>query len=680
MPPKGPISITTPLGDTLVFKSMTGEEKLGRLFEYQVDLLGDEDKVEAKALLGQTATVTLEVKEHQKRYFNGFICRFMHVGGVGRKAHYRATLRPWLWFLGRRTDCRIYQNRTIPEILDLVFRELGFTDFKLSLTGNYGPWEYCVQYRESYFNFVSRLMEQEGMYYYFKHEDGKHTLVVTDSLAGHEPFPGYETISYLSPDQALSLKIDRVDAWAFTAQIQPGKVSLNDYDFEGPTRSLLAEQPGPGPYPDHNRYEVYDYPGEYEVRSDGEEYAKVRMEELTAEYEQIDGHASARGLAAGYLFTLKDHHRQDQNKQYLVLSAHYTLSNEAWESGQGDNAEIFGVSFTALDGKTQYRAPALTPKPLVYGAQTARVVGKQGEEIWTEEYNRVKVQFHWDRYGKNDETSSCWVRVSQAWAGAMWGGIHIPRIGQEVVVSFLEGDPDRPLITGRVYNKDNMPPYASKPTQSGIKSRSTKGGTKDNFNELRFEDLKGSEQIFVQAEKDMETFIKHDEYHHVHNDRKKEITKNEVVSIGEDRTEKVGKDETITILGKRTEEVKKDEDIKIHGRRIEKVDQDETIEIGGDQNLTITGGRGVTIKKGDTLDVNGERRVHAKGPVTITSDDSITLKTGQSSITMSKTGDISVKGINVTIEGKATAKVDTALCNISGKTAVKINGAIVSLK
>jgi type VI secretion system secreted protein VgrG len=585
-----PITITTP-DESLSFQSMTGEEEIGRLFEYQVELFGLEKQVKADQLLGKVATVTLDLEDKGKRYFNGFICAFSYLGRVApfsEYGRYRATLRPWLWFLTRVTDCRIFQKMKVNDIILAIFRDNHFTDFKDTLTrkDDYKPREYCVQYRESCFSFVSRLMEQEGIYYYFEHENGKHTLILADSPS-HVPFPNYTQFQFGSADTRTSWRGDFVDGWSHVAQIQPGVVTLNDYDFKDPKKMMLATQPGAAPHADHASYEIYDYPGEYvENRAEGERYAGLRMQELSAQYEQVEGHGYVRGVAPGHTFTLKDHYIPSEDKEYLVIAAHYQISTDP-------QTQMFSVSFRAIDNTKQYRTPRVTPKPIVHGSQTAKVVGKASHEIWTdpENFNRVMVQFHWDRYSKGDETSSCWVRVSQAWAGPNWGSIHIPRIGQEVVVDFLEGDPDRPLITGRVYNKDNMPPYPDKPTQSGIKSRSTMHGTEDNFNELRFDDKKGAELVHIQAERDHETLVKHDQ----------RITVNNTLT----ETYKAGRETTV-----------------------EKFD-DTTVK-GGNKNITVEKQYNL---KADTLNLKAA--------------SDIFIQVGGAIIHIDKTGTISVKGTMV---------------------------------
>jgi type VI secretion system secreted protein VgrG len=694
MPDGFPITITTPpLSDPtkkLLFMSMVGQEELGRLFEYQVDVLGPEQGVDPAKLLGQPATVAVDLANNKTRYFNGFICSIAHLGPVdyegeaeqyrdilgtyGDVGRYRLTLRPWLWFLTRVSDCRVYQGDTVPAILDKVFADdkfakLQFKDVKKALSRSqppYAPLEYCVQYRESYFNFISRLMEQEGIYYYFKHDEGKHTLVITDSSSGHDAYPGAEAISYGAwVGQGMS-KGENLASWSTAAQIQPGAVSLTDYDYEDPDKPMLTVKALAAPHKDHANYEVFDYPGDYKEKTYGQEYAQFRIEELSAQYEQVQSTGTVRTIGAGFLFTLKDHSAADQNKDYLVVSARYDLNIRGQERS-------FNVSFAAIDAKKQYRAPATTPRPIVHGSQTAKVVGMKDQEIWTDEYNRVKVQFPWDRYGKFDEKSSCWVRVGQIWAGPDWGAVFTPRIGQEVIVDFLEGDPDRPLITGRVYNKNNKPPYPTEPTWSGIKSRSTLKGTPDNFNELRFQDEFGKELISVQAEKDLHTLVKNDETREVKKNRTKTIGENETTIVKGNRTETVNKDEKIDITGQRTETVGKDEKIDIVGERHETVGKDETV--------AVTGKRTVSVGKDDALSVTGTRTVSAGknhvievgDALTITVTNSITITSGQASITLKKDGTIAISGAKVSVNG------DTL--HMKSKKGAKIEaGSDVSIK
>jgi type VI secretion system secreted protein VgrG len=486
------IEIYTPLGaDVLLFHRMTAAEALGRLFRFDLELLSKDPDIKFEDLLGQNVAVRLELPEDKIRYFNGFISRFSLSGSLGDLSVYTATVRPWLWFLTRTADCRIFQEMTVPDIIKQVFRDQGFTDFEEALSGSYRTWTYCVQYRETDFNFISRLMEQEGIYYYFKHEKNKHTLVLSDSVSSHEPYPGYEKIPFFPPDEHLRREEHHIHEWTVSQEIQPGTYALNDYDFERPRANLQVKSSIPRSHV-RSKMEIFDYPGEYTQTGDGENCVRARIEELQTEYEQVQGQTNARGFSVGSLFELVDFPRQDQNREYLVVSATHELESDAYTSGLTSEVEdVYSSSFTVISSKQPYRQARTTPKPMVQGPQTAVVVGPSGEKVYTDEYGRVKVQFHWDRYSKHDENSSCWIRVSQAWAGKRWGSMHIPHVGQEVIVDFLEGDPDRPIITGRVYNANNMSP-------DPLPDRKTRSIISDNFgNEIVFDATPGNEHILL---------------------------------------------------------------------------------------------------------------------------------------------------------------------------------------
>jgi type VI secretion system secreted protein VgrG len=414
----------------------------------------------------------------------------------------------------------------------------------------------------------------------------------------------------------------------------------------------------------------------------------------------VESGGNARGIQIGALFRRGGLYMTDADaKKYLPISLSHTLSVSHYASGGGGGENDYRCSLIAIDGDRPFRTPATTTKPVVLGPQTAIVVGKAGEEIWTDEYGRVMVQFQWDREGKKDEKSSCWVRVAQAWAGPKWGAIHIPRIGQEVIVDFLEGDPDRPIITGRVYNGDNMPPYdlPENKTQSGIKSRSTKGGSPNNFNELRFEDKKGSEEVYLQAEKDYEILVKNDEHRIVGHDRTEEVKNDETITIDGNRTETVHKNELITIDGTRTETVSKDETITISGARTESVAKDETVSISGQRTLSVTkddsttvnGKQAVTVAKDQSVDIAGARvfsiakddsvSIGGKLTISIAKDetlqvgkklvidvaDEIQIVTGDASISLKKDGSITLKGKDIVVDG-------------SGKVSIKAGGDLVT--
>jgi type VI secretion system secreted protein VgrG len=591
-----PVQVSSPLApDVLMFRRMTGREALGRAYCYEVELLSKHDHIELNDVLGKPMAVRLEVAKDSFRYFSGLVSHFSHAGGHGRHALYRATIRPWLWFLTRTTDCRIFQNAKVPDIIKEMFREHGFSDFEDALRGDYREWQYLVQYRETNFNFLTRIMEMEGIYFFFRHEEGASKLVMADGYTAHRPFPGYAEIPYFPPDHHALRERDYIDTVAVCHHVQPGAVVLHNFDFERPKADLLTKLAAPK---DHEcaEHEVFDYPGQYVESDHGESCARTRLEAMHALHAQVEGQGSAQGIAPGSLFRLTGYPRDQENREYLVVSAEYALANPAYESGGAGKGPLFRCSFTAIDSQTAYRAPATTPKPFVRGPQTAVVVGPKGEEIWTDKYGRVKVQFHWDRRGKADEKSSCWVRVSQLWAGSKWGGIHLPRIGQEVIVDFLEGDPDQPIITGRVYNASHMPPYAlpANATQSGIRTHSSKGAGPDNCNEIRFEDKKGAELLYIQAEKDQETLVKH----------KQKISVNDSLT----ETYKGGRETTVekfddTTVKGGNKNITVDKEYNLKGQRLNlKASGDIFIQVGGG-TVHIDQAGNVTVK-GTTINLN----------------------------------------------------------------------------
>ena len=598
------VAISTALGpDKLLIVSASISEQLGRPFRMDVDLISDDPNLDFSALVGTNATLRLALpKSRTPRFFNGFLSRFVQTDADQTGGRYRATLVPWLWFLTRTADCRIFQHKTVPDIIKEVFRDHGFTDFEDALSGSYTPWEYCVQYRETDFNFVSRLMEHEGIYYYFKHTDGKHLLVLSDSASAHQPFGQYDTVPYRSGKAGVRDE-EHISTWTLEQEVQPGSYTLNDFNFEKPKASLEGKAQIQMAHA-QSGFDIYDYPGEYGEQSEGSDYSKIRIEEMHAQQEIVQGQSNARGLVVGCTFTLTNSARRDQNRKYLITAASYHLTGDHYQGGGhpggGEEEEFYNCTFSAIDATKPFRAARVTPKPLIQGPQTAIVVGPKGEEIYTDQYSRVKVQFHWDRYGKADENSSCWVRVSHpGTAGKGWGSFNIPRIGHEVIIEFLEGDPDLPIITGSVYNAGLMPKMGlpANKTQNGVISRSTPGGTAANYNELRFEDKMGQEQVSLQAEKDMVALVKHDDAQTVGHDR--------AVTIKHDLASKIQHNETRTITQDHTTTVEK-----------------------GNQQLTVsTGNQTVNISK-------GKQTINVEKAIEITSKTRIKLTVGTSVIIM----------------------------------------------
>ncbi|NJO37926.1 MAG: type VI secretion system tip protein VgrG [Rhizobiales bacterium] len=562
-------------------------------------------------------------------------------------------------------------------------------------------------------------MEFEGICYFFEHADGKHTLVLTDDIAAHPMVPGYDEIPYFSRDDRSRRERDHIYDWRVQAVVEPGQVTLQSFDYLKPKADLMSVTSSPR---DHLQAEgeIYDYPGCYTELSRGEALTQVRLDERHCEHLRAFGAGTAGGLASGHLFALKQYPRQDQNAEYMVVRVEHEIWSEAYRAASPDaDHELYLGRFEAMPSTLRFRPRQTTRKPIVQGPQTAIVTGKAGEEIWTNEHGCVKVQFHWDREGRQDENTSCWVRVSQAWAGAGFGGIHIPRIGQEVVVDFLEGDPDRPLITGRVYNALATVPYGlpGNATQSGIKSNSSKGG--GGSNELRFEDKAGEEHVYLHAQKDEMIVVEHDKSEEVRhdetiaitNDRTETVGNNETLTVVADRTRDVGANETVTIGLTRTDTVKVAEfrnvlglqnqfvgaaravevvggqahvvgiydTWEVTGYRSVDVSQNDSLDVGGDhkvdvkgqqtvavtkdQGVTITGARSLTVKKGRTTNVTEDDATTVGKTITISAGDTITIKNDKASITMADNGDITIVGENIKIEakGKMDAKVKNNL-------------------
>jgi type VI secretion system secreted protein VgrG len=605
------LAIETPLGeDVLLLISMSGTEELGRLFEYNLDLASENKQIKAEDIVGKNVTIRLDLGAGRTRYFNGLVRCFTQLTTVGHLARYEAIVVPWMWLLSRTADCRIFQEKTVPEIIKKIFRDRGFTDFEDGLTGSYRKWEYCVQYRETDFSFVSRLMEQEGIYYFFKHENGKHALVLADSYSAHEPYPEFGKLKYHSADKGTAAE-ESISDWVVETHLQPGSYALQDFDFTNTKKDLKARAIIKRKHA-HASFEIYDYPGEYTETGDGEQYARKRIEELQAQYEVATAKSDSRGVCMGFTFSLTNHPRGDQNREHLIISANFTIQGDEIFTAGGQASEcIYSCSFTTIDSSQPFRSPRTTAKPSISGPQTAIVVGPSGEEIHTDKYGRVKVKFHWDRYSKADENSSCWIRVAQVWAGKSWGAIYIPRIGQEVIVEFIEGDPDRPIITGRVYNAQAKPPYdlPGNKTMSTLKSNSSKGG--DGFNEIRFEDLKGEEQIYIHAEKNLDVRVKNDRFETVEGDRHlvvenekfEQVKSHRNEFVEQNHLEEIGQDRNLTVKGKEAKEVDKSLSLTVKGDVIEVFKAEHSEQTTKDyylkaQNVIIEGMQNITLSVG----------------------------------------------------------------------------------
>jgi type VI secretion system secreted protein VgrG len=682
-----PLSITTPLGpDAVLLVGLQCREAISQLYEYRFDVaLPGYKPLAFDSLLGSEVTASLRLPDGKVKYFSGMVnrirqgerTRIQEKNESVEFLNYAFDVVPRFWLLGRQVRSRIFQQKSIPDILKNVLQGIN-VKFQIDGANDFQPRDYCVQYRESDFSFASRLMEEEGIFYFFNHSSSGHELVVTNS-SSH--YPELSPSLIFDEGSGGSRPENRIDRWIKSQEIRSTKYTLWDYCFEMPDKNLEAQkvsldsvQVGSVTHKlkvaANQAAEIYDFPGGYAQRFDGitqgggeqaanlqnifqdnTRTATLRMQAETTPAILIAGSSDCRQMSAGSRFTL-DRHYSDNGPYVLTAVDHF--AEQALRPGDASQPFRYSNQFVCLPFALPFRPARVTPIPVMHGAQTATVVGPAGQEIFTDKYSRVKVQFHWDREGKNDADSSCWVRVASPWAGKRWGVIHIPRIGQEVVVDFIEGDVDEPIIVGSVYNADNMPPYTlpDGKTRSGIKSRSSLKGSDENYNELRFEDKKGSEQIFVHAEKDLIT----------------EVESDETRSIGHDRTTTIQNNETKTV---------KDGDEKI---TLEKGDQSLTISMGK-QTVTIKGDQSLTLEQGDqsvNIQTGNQSTKITVGKSETEALQSIELKVGGSSVKLDQMG-VTIKGMNIKIEGDLSVSVKGLMTQVNGDGMLVLKGGLTMI-
>ncbi|WNG47970.1 type VI secretion system tip protein VgrG [Archangium minus] len=653
-----------------------GHEGLSSLFEFRVELACENPNIEFSEVVGKPALLTL-LGEAGPRLFHGMISRFEQVNELHRYAVYEATLVPRMWRLLHRQDCRIFQSLPTPDILKKVFKDAGIPvdAVRFELTGTYEPRDYCVQYRESDWAFASRLMEEDGLFCFFDHSEGTDVLVVGDGVSACKPVAGSETLQFRRPS-GLVITGEHVQRFRFTEEVQPGQVSLRDFNFKKPDLLMHVQQKAEV----DADLEVYDYPGEYLDPSRGSSakgatLAKLRLEAWQASRKVGYGESDCERLCPGFLFSLSEHPRVDYNARYLLTHvSHQGHQPQVLGEDSPEGEFSYSNQFSCISEKVPYRPARVTPRPVVRGVQTAIVVGPKGEEIFTDEHGRVKVQFHWDRQGKRDEKSSCWIRVSQVWAGEGWGAMFIPRIGQEVIVDFIEGDPDRPIITGRVYNGANLTPYPlpDEKTKSTLMSNTSQGG--NGYNELRFEDEKGKEQVFIHAQRNMDVHVKHDSLENIRHDRHQTIgSQGKDGKVG-DQNELVYRDKSLTVHRHSQEHVGGDMkllvggidgaghlDIVIKADRKELVLKDRHLHVLGVRNeqvektQSLTVGEDLHVKVGKLHAVESGKEIHLKSTkVVIEAASGITLKGPGGFITIDASG-ISISGTVVNINSGGAA-------------------------
>jgi type VI secretion system secreted protein VgrG len=596
------LTITTPLSaDTFEVISVRGEEGISALFGYTVELGSHDLNVDFTAILGKPVTLHIACEDETKQHRNGIVARLGQRMNADAQIVYVAEVVPWLWLLTRTSDCRIFQNKSVPDIIKAIFSDLGQTAFKDSLTKSYTPREYCVQYAETHFDFVSRLMEDEGIYYFFTHEDGEHTLVLGDDLDIHVPCPGLAKAVHFKRFGASWTEEDAINACTLEEQVVLREYKMDDYNFETPSTDLLVSVDGTTPDV-AGKLSMYEYPGGFMKKDEGEKRARNRIEIHELQMKTVRGASNCRDFVAGGKFTMKGHYRESMNGDYVLGSVQLDITQERYHN-----------TFAAFPAAVQFRPPLATPKPAIHGYQLATVVGKSGEEIWTDQYGRVKVDFPWDTRSKSDENSSCWIRVAQTWAGKGWGTVATPRIGTEVLVSFLDGDPDRPIIIGTLYNAQQTVPYAlpGEQTKTLIKSNSSKGG--GGSNEIRLEDKKGSEQIFIHAEKDTDYYVKNDHRELIGNERH--------LIVKKDLLEEIDGDKHLTVKGNHNQKVDGTVSLNVSMNLQEKVGMNHAVDAGqeihlkGGMNVVIEAGMSVTLKAGGGFVVVGPAGVAISGPL-----------------------------------------------------------------
>ncbi len=682
-----------PAGEVMV-RRVDLREELSRPFRCEVEILAADGKLDFNSVVGQNATVSVLLHgdtlaaagKDDVRHINGTIFEFEQRGAAGELFEYRASIVPDLWMLAQTRSCRIFKDMSVPDIVLQVLKEAGYTDVDNKVTGDYKPRWFCVQYRESTFDFVSRIMEEEGIYYFFEHEKGKHKMILCDDSSAHAPAGGLAEVPYGLQGA------ESVAGWRARQKAVPTDLKMRDYDWKQAVNMSRIDAEVSGEFPQSvGLLAVYDFPGSFTADTypaaegaaadAGSALAKNRMKELQAGVWEAEGRsANLIGLRAGCTFKLTGHPRQDFECDYLVTRLEISSTARIHRSTSIPDSEAsmycrFTAHALSAAGKAwAFRPRRITPKPLIPGLQTATVMGSSGkEEVWTDKWGRIQIRFHWDTEDAKDST--CWVRVAQMWAGAGFGSLFIPRVDQEVVVAFLEGDPDKPIVVGSLYNESNQPPHKlpDNASRSTIRTNSTPSNNSNaKFNEIRFEDKADKEEIYVHAQKDVKveilndrnTSIKHDEIFTVENDRTGTVKKNETLTVEANRTRTVKKDESVTIEGNGTRAVKKDDKNDVTGEFKESVGKDYKLDVGAE--LTVEAKNKITLKVG--------------GSQLVMEPSKIVIKTGGSTITMAA-AEVKVESTNITVKAQANANVEGgAAAKVKGGATASLEGAMADVK
>jgi len=630
-------TLTTPLSqDALVFRSLNAYERLSMPYEYRLTAMAAGGDVDLDALLGEVCTLTVQTTGGGRRYFHGRCAQIAFVGNEHGGLLYELTLRPDFWFMSRNRNCRIFQNMTATDIVSSLLQERGIMRFMLKLSQGFPPKRtYCVQYMESDFAFISRLLEHEGLHYFFRHDASGTDLVIADSNEAHDQIEGHTDIPYYPPGELREREAHHLDEWSAVHGVSaPASTKATDFFYKHPTPMKNTEQTDHPAYTGDNA-DMQIHPAGYEEKAYGEKLAKYRLDAERALRAYATGSGNALGLQPGCTFDLRNHPHAAQNRRHLVVESRLHLEADTYAAGSGLGGQAQErIDLVTIPSDTVFRPTLSTPRPRILGTQTALVVGKSGEEIDTEEVGAVKVSFHWDTYSKQDETSSCWVRVGQSWAGGGWGALFTPRMGMEVLVEFIDGDPDRPIIVGAVYNGANAPPYGlpGAKTKSTIKSNSSKGG--GGFNELRFEDKTGQEEIYIHAQKDqnveilnnLSTKVGVQETRRVGASRSTTIGANDTKSVGANETNTIGANQSLTVGMSRTETISMSDTLTVGVARTISVGATESTTVGGAQAVSVGATQSTTVGGAMMLSVGGALAINAGGAISISAGGAIAIQ------------------------------------------------------
>ena len=670
----------------LELRAIHGQEALSEVYTYTLDLATPSEpfvgetqaaNLDLKSMIGKELTVVVQLDGMGtyaagqpgntsranvgagEREISGLVFEARYLGQDNRRGRYELKLKPWIALAAERKDYRIFQNKTVIEIIDEVLKSHYLYSYDKRLGEMYSKLEYQVQYGETDLDFIQRLMQEHGIYWFFEHTNGFHRMVLVDSVSAHRPVESeaYRTLPYYPPDQRIDQ--EHVSRFDVSQSLQAGVWTTDDYDFHQPKAKLTVNRQLPQNTA-QNDLERYEWPGDYVEKKEGEQFARIRIQELHARGDRAYGQGHLRNVVCGTVFTLANYPQGDANRAYLVIASSIRATEIGDVSGQGQSR--FETEFVVQPRTVMYRPARTVKKPHTTGPQTAMVTGAPGSEIWTNQYGQVKLKFHWDRSPAMDHTSSCWVRVAYPWAGQNYGSIHVPRVGSEVIVDFENGDPDRPIVTGRVYNAMSMPPWElpENATQSGTLTRSTKNGGYENANAIRFEDKKGEEELWIHAEKDLRTEVEHDESHVVEHDRRKSIEHDETTTVGHDRNETVGNNEQVAINENRSHRIGNNDLKKIGNNHVVEIGSDRTETVGnhrrdriGANHTTETGGHAEHTVQGQYKLQAGQRIIQTTKTVEMSASDRFVIKGPDGTITIDA-GGVTIEGVAIKLKGAVT--------------------------